>query len=1611
MWQLITIVILLALMIGLQQFPLGDPNTPFNPKSLAATGFIILAAFTTGELFRKFRIPALLGYIAAGIVFGPSLAAILFSVDVGELLGASSWMSADWYARLFASGGDKALFDKSVIADLALINVLTVGVIGTMGGGELKLADIKESWKLILFIITLIIVSAIPLTMGTVVGLSYLPGGLVAFLQDEPTMSRVAAALLFAILAVAMSPAATLAILQETRAKGKFTSLVLGVVVVADLALVALFLVGFSLAKLLVAPGGFQMGALLHALPHIGMEFGWALIIGAVTGAVIILYMRFVEREMMLFTVAVIFATSYVCRMLHAETLLAFLTAGFIVQNFSRYGHALIHELETISAPVFIVYFMTQAAQLDLKPVIAYLPLTVILAVVRGLAFYGSIKIATNVSETNETTKNNLWMTFFSRGGVDLVLAAMVANAVTEQGAPAFAWGTAFQTVIMSTVVVHIVGGPPLLKFALSRAGETEESRQESAGALVGGGQEAGEATALPEPAFENMMLNAHMDELRDGLQALHQSLIAGPQEERRKMLSRNISTVRDQTFDAMRKLEELLTTDRFDTDHARLRALRVLHVQYRKNLERTISVWEHLDPLAFGAEDVAELLVRVRSLEDFETQFVVPMEQVFFDPSQAPTRAIGALRRWRGARRLIVGNENRSIPVGHLWRYYVELSLPRYLTTAAVRSGERHEEFWFYLGRYLRQIDMIFKEADRLLDGRPLPKPLLDAHEAPAHDEHGHDEHGHDEHGEDAAHEAELQATRAIICGLLADVDPRSSAQHRALELVRMGSELTERTFDEVLEHLEQSMETSTGGYAWGLSKAFGEFLDGVGKAGTWELPAHKFRASAKFDQARRAQGQLEQQLKREGEIVSAYVGWIVMDHQLTLFLSWYHDYQRRIMDTLNTLFRDQTMRQFERMQTQCHKGLVQLTPTPLPAPPDDEGADAPDAPPETLDEGSSPAEAEPPLVAWDAWLRRDLRPAGRSARRVLERALIAFGQGITSRRLIDTLEYRVAGFSEQVCLLVQDPDTALPEGRQLETMRLRVRKWFSRTLVNEIALMYVDFNNEAELLVRRNLVGLDEVEQRLEQGITEAQAHLDGLAEDADEATIFAARREANTRAEQALRDGEELLAQLQLTLTQRLGELDADITGKTDRFVERATTPFLEYRLVEVQRELGRLTLDDDESGAWAVRKLTPLVTGLRRTAEIIKPLYDELWDDVRERAIEREPLPMRERLRAQLMVDADVHFKQLPVLYWRLFNPVPLDLPEFYVPRQELERECLAAIAEWGKGRPTSLLLHGDPGVGKRTFAHNLVPIKIYDLSPTFQSTPIQTIRLGEDTTDERDLCRQLAPLVAGASIETFAGLEEALLKTTSRQIVLVENATKCYRRTPEGLAMCKRFMQLISATSQQVLWITLMEAPARTLLDAAVELSGYFTHVIEVKPLSQEAIERMILNRHRVEQFDAEFEATPLRLTDHLQRPLQSWEATRQPERTFFRALARRSGGNPMLALMLWMRAVHPSPIDDRKLLVAPMAEFDEGVTQGLSLEKLLILATLLQHGSLQPARLAEQLMLSEDEIRTELGHLGRQGFVEVMAGTNQHYRLRPVAAPQTAAALRQRNLV
>jgi len=183
-----------------------------------ALGFMLLSAYILGGFAQKLQLPALTGYLAGGILFGPPVF---------------------------------GLVDQAAVADLEFINLLALAFIAFVAGGELRWVMVKKNFRGLL--------SMLAGQLGIVgLGVTFVVFILtywMDFLKEVPLAGRFAIAGLFGVIAVARSPSTVIAIINETRAKGPFTDMVLAVSLVVDVLVLILFAVVISLAQTLLVPG------------------------------------------------------------------------------------------------------------------------------------------------------------------------------------------------------------------------------------------------------------------------------------------------------------------------------------------------------------------------------------------------------------------------------------------------------------------------------------------------------------------------------------------------------------------------------------------------------------------------------------------------------------------------------------------------------------------------------------------------------------------------------------------------------------------------------------------------------------------------------------------------------------------------------------------------------------------------------------------------------------------------------------------------------------------------------------------------------------------------------------------------------------------------------------------------------------------------------------------------------------------------------------------------------------------------------------------------------------------------------------------------------------
>ena len=428
--------IILALLFGGMRLilPLGVEGRA--PQALLTFGFLILAAYTTGELTVSLRLPRIVGYLLAGAIFGPSV------LDV---------VTADAVHRL------------------APVSSLAIALIAFLAGAELRWQEVRDRGRTIVRIL----VSELGVTFVCVLALLLLLRDYVPFLRDAPTPTTIGFGVLFASIAVVHSPAVTMALLSETGARGPVARTTLGVVLVSDVVVVLLFSGALALAQALVPPSGTEAPT-ISALT-VGWEIVGAVVVGAALGAVIALYLRFVRRELALFAILAAFFGSEIAALAHTETLLTLLTAGFVAENLSteEHGAALRHAMERSAAPVFVVFFALAGADIHLADVAAVWMLLVPIVVVRLAGIWGGSWLGARWAGVHRAEGRYVWMGLISQAGVAIGLARVVTEVYPGRGAQ-------LSALFLAVLAINQTLGPILFRIALVRSGEIGGAAEET---------------------------------------------------------------------------------------------------------------------------------------------------------------------------------------------------------------------------------------------------------------------------------------------------------------------------------------------------------------------------------------------------------------------------------------------------------------------------------------------------------------------------------------------------------------------------------------------------------------------------------------------------------------------------------------------------------------------------------------------------------------------------------------------------------------------------------------------------------------------------------------------------------------------------------------------------------------------------------------------------------------------------------------------------------------------------------------------------------------------------------------------------------------------------
>ena len=412
---------------------------------LFSISLALVAGLLASRVVKPLKLPAVTGYLIAGILIGPYCLGHLNLPEGFDVIGM--------------------LHTTEGVEQLGIISKVALGFIAFAIGTEFEIKNLKKIGKqatvvgILQAVVTMIVVDA------ALIGLHFLLG------EDRFPLS---VAIILGAIATATAPAAKLMVVKQYKAKGPLTDILLPVVALDDAVGLVAFAVSFGVARalqsgkvdlisMLVEPlievvGSLLMGALLGAL------FTWVESFFQSNSKRLCLSLTFVlmsvSLSMLKFSIGDVhvgFSSLLVCMML-----------GTVFCNICKHADELMEKTDKWTMPIYILFFVLSGAELELSVLTS--GIVVLIGVVyilfRSLGKYVGAYSSAKMTGCNDNIVKYLGITLLPQAGVALGMSITVKEIM---GA---AEGSLVRNIILFSVLIYELVGPLLTKIALTRAGD-----------------------------------------------------------------------------------------------------------------------------------------------------------------------------------------------------------------------------------------------------------------------------------------------------------------------------------------------------------------------------------------------------------------------------------------------------------------------------------------------------------------------------------------------------------------------------------------------------------------------------------------------------------------------------------------------------------------------------------------------------------------------------------------------------------------------------------------------------------------------------------------------------------------------------------------------------------------------------------------------------------------------------------------------------------------------------------------------------------------------------------------------------------------------------------
>ncbi len=406
---------------------------------LLSIAIALMAGLMMTRVIKPLGLPAVTGYLIAGVLIGPFCLGLLGVEGIG-------FPTMEYVGRF------------GVIADVAL------GFIAFSIGNEFRVSQLKQIGKQATVIAIFQAVTATVLVDIALCSLSLILG------EDKLPMS---VAITLGAIATATAPAATLMVVRQYKAKGKLTDILLPIVALDDAVGLVVFAVSFGIAK------GMQSGeiSLISVIVNPIVEIVASLGLGMAMGFLFSEVEKLFHSRSKRLSVSVMFVIATVAiTMLHFNVgpvavgfspLLACMMLGTVFCNVCESSEELMDRVDRWTTPLFVLFFVISGAELELDVFtdIVIVGIGVVYILFRSLGKYFGSYASAKFMKCDDNIVKNLGITLLPQAGVALGMS------VTAMQLGGYAGGLIRNIVLFSVLIYELVG-PMLTKMALTRAGE-----------------------------------------------------------------------------------------------------------------------------------------------------------------------------------------------------------------------------------------------------------------------------------------------------------------------------------------------------------------------------------------------------------------------------------------------------------------------------------------------------------------------------------------------------------------------------------------------------------------------------------------------------------------------------------------------------------------------------------------------------------------------------------------------------------------------------------------------------------------------------------------------------------------------------------------------------------------------------------------------------------------------------------------------------------------------------------------------------------------------------------------------------------------------------------